>query len=295
MATATRFTVHAGCSRAVQTCSESQDKIATWDYAAAHFQFEKLTSINPCLKAMVQPSRCLPTTELNSILQSIKPRLSLSRPASLVPLVPLTFRNGPHVALTVTLSALTVAITIPSPALASIPLLSPAPQEQQRKALGQLGVNTRRPEQNSNREETESVSKKVERVMALTEEARTASDDGDWSSALRAESEIIARYPDLALAERARIARGLLLYQVGKPQDALLQLEDEEVALRGNAEVHAALAVIFYDLGKPVQAENQWNVASEFDSRYSDVYWVQKERHWPPKLITALENFLNLS
>lgn len=244
---------------------------------------------------MGQPFRCLPITELNSILQSITRRLPLAHPASLVPLVPFIFRNGPRVALSITLTALTVATTVPSPALASIPLSSPAPQEQQRLALGQLGVNTRRPQQNNNREEEEPVSKQVERVMALMEEARTASDDGDFSTALRAHSEIIARYPDLALAERARIARGLLLYQVGKPQEALLQLEDEEVALRGNAEVHAALAVIFYDLGKPVQAENQWNVASEFDSRYSDVYWVQKERHWPPKLIIALENFLNLS
>jgi len=246
----------------------------------------------PPLRVMGQPSRCLPTTDLNSFLQSLRPRLSLARPASLVPLVPFKFRNGPHVALTIALSAL---MAIPSPALASIPLSSPPSGEQQRLALGQLGVNTRRPpEQNINTEE-EPVSKKVERVMALMEEAKTASDDGDFSTALRAHSEIIARYPDLALAERARIARGLLLYQVGKPQEALLQLEDEEVALRGNAEVHAALAVIFYDLGKPVQAENQWNVASEFDSRYSDVYWVQKERHWPPKLIIALENFLNLS
>jgi tetratricopeptide (TPR) repeat protein len=193
------------------------------------------------------------------------------------------------------LSALTVATTLPSPAFASIPLSSPAPQEQQRRALGQLGVNTRRPEQNNNKEDEEPVSQKVERVMALMEEARTAQEDGDFSTALRANSEIIGRYPDLALAERARIARGLLLYQVGKAEEAMLQLEDEEVALRGSAEVHAALAVICYDLGKTEQAEQQWTVASEFDSRYSDVYWVQKERHWPPKLIQALENFLNLS
>jgi tetratricopeptide (TPR) repeat protein len=157
-----------------------------------------------------------------------------------------------------------------------------------------MGVKTRNPVQNNNKEE-EPVSKQIQRVTALMEEARTAAEDGEWGSAIRANSEIIGRYPDLALAERARVARGLLLYQVGKPEEALLQLEDEEVALRGNAEVHAAVAVICYDLGKTSQAEQQWNVATEFDSRYSDVYWVQKEKKWPPKMILALEKFLNLS
>ncbi len=49
---------------------------------------------------------------------------------------------------------------------------------------------------------------------------------------------IIARdYSDLALAERARIKRALMLYETGQVDQALLELEDEEVALRGNAEV----------------------------------------------------------
>ena len=82
---------------------------------------------------------------------------------------------------------------------------------------------------------------------------------------------------------------------MGKVNDALLQLEDEEVALRGSAEVHAALAAIFYDLGKPLQAEQQWTVATEFDKRYIDLDWVQRERHWPPKLLASLQKFLSLS
>lgn len=49
---------------------------------------------------------------------------------------------------------------------------------------------------------------------------------------------IIARdYSDLALAERARVKRALMLYETGQVDQALLELEDEEVALRGNAEV----------------------------------------------------------
>ena len=244
------------------------------------------------MTAMGHPFRCLPPTELNSILTLITLPVNS---VSLVPLAPFTFRNGPNVALACALSALTVATTLPGPALASIPLSSPAPQAQQRRALNQLGVPTRRQNSRDDRKDEEPVSKKIERVTSLMAEASAAAEAGDYETALRCESEIIARYPDLALAERARIARGLLLYQVGRPQDALLELEDEEVALRGSAEVNASLGVIFYDLGKPVQAEQHWAVASEFDKRYSDVNWVRNERHWPPKLIQALEKFLNLS
>lgn len=38
----------------------------------------------------------------------------------------------------------------------------------------------------------------------------------------------------------------LCLSQVGRTSDAILALEDEEVALRGSAEVHAALAALMY-------------------------------------------------
>ena len=40
--------------------------------------------------------------------------------------------------------------------------------------------------------------------------------------------------------------RALVLYQLGSVSDALLALQDEEVALRGNAGVHAALAAVLY-------------------------------------------------
>ena len=187
----------------------------------------------------------------------------------------------------------TLLISSSEPAIASIPLSAPSSIEQQRKALGQLGVATKQPIKQKTDEEP--VSKKVERVMALMAQSSTAAEAGDFATALNCQTEIIQRYPDLALAERARIARALLYFQVGRTSDALLQLEDEEVVLRGSAEVHAALAVIFYSLGKPVQAEQQWTVATEFDSRYSDINFVKTERHWPPKLVESLEKFLTLS
>lgn len=136
---------------------------------------------------------------------------------------------------------------------------------------------------------------KISRVMALMTEAEEASNASDWQRALQCYSDIVNKYPDLALAERARVSRALILYQVGRPDEALLQLEDEEVALRGSAEVSAALAVVAYNLGRIDQAEQQWTVATEFDRRYENPEWVAAQRGWPPLMIQALQKFLALS
>jgi hypothetical protein len=64
---------------------------------------------------------------------------------------------------------------------------------------------------------------------------------------------------EFATTEYARLSRALTLYQLGDVSDAILQLEDLEVALRGYAEVHAALAAILY-VERPArlnQAEQQ--------------------------------------
>lgn len=77
---------------------------------------------------------------------------------------------------------------------------------------------------------------------------------------------------------------------------ALTQLNELELDIRGNPETHAALAAVLY-AERPAQrwrAEQQWDIAVEFDSRYQDTAWVQQNKHWPPKLLSALDNFLSL-
>jgi len=61
-------------------------------------------------------------------------------------------------------------------------------------------------------------------------------------------------------------------------------------------QVHAALAALLYTEKPTVRqlAEQQWELASEFDSRYSNVDWVAQEKRWGPKLLHALERFLSL-
>lgn len=55
--------------------------------------------------------------------------------------------------------------------------------------------------------------------------------------ALSCYDEIVHRFPDLAITEYARIHRAIFLYQTGNASRAILELEDEEVNLRGFAEV----------------------------------------------------------
>lgn len=88
----------------------------------------------------------------------------------------------------------------------------------------------------------------------------------------------------------------LICKQTGNASDAILELEDLEVSLRGLAEVHAALASIVYS-ERPTEisyAEQQFDLASEFDGRYLDVGWVEREKHWPPAMLKALDRFVNL-
>jgi hypothetical protein len=44
-----------------------------------------------------------------------------------------------------------------------------------------------------------------------------------------------------------------------------------------------------------LRAEQQFELAAEFDRRYSDAAFVREQRHWPPRLVAALEQFLQLS
>lgn len=87
-----------------------------------------------------------------------------------------------------------------------------------------------------------------------------------------------------------------MLYQAGNFSEAILELQDLEASLRGFAEVHAALASIIYS-ERPAEiayAEQQFDLASEFDGHYLDIDWVAREKHWPPAMLRALDKFVNL-
>ena len=114
-----------------------------------------------------------------------------------------------------------------------------------------------------------SVREQVAAISALTSKARAAADAGNFSEvhaachacapvagrvqpmsfsrnacacaqALADYTSITRGYPGLALTERARVKRALLLYETGQVQQAIVELDDEEMVLRGNAEVWCA-------------------------------------------------------
>ena len=60
----------------------------------------------------------------------------------------------------------------------------------------------------------ESVRSQIDHVMGLMADGNAAAASGDYASALDSYSAIVQRYPELALAERARVTRAQLLYQV---------------------------------------------------------------------------------
>lgn len=61
--------------------------------------------------------------------------------------------------------------------------------------------------------------------------------------------------------------------------------------------MHAALAALLYAErpGQRLRAEQQFEVATEFDGRYADAEWVKAHKHWPPRMLSALQAFLALS
>lgn len=97
------------------------------------------------------------------------------------------------------------------------------------------------------------------------------------------------------MAELCRVGRAELQFQLGRDAEAVRQLREEELLLRGRPEVHAALAAMLYSQGRSLEAEQQWAIAVEFDGRYQDAGWVAASKHWPPRLLQALQSFLALA
>ncbi len=94
--------------------------------------------------------------------------------------------------------------------------------------------------------DTPSVSQQATELLRLLDTARMLTRQGEYQQALDMYTQGVRQYPDLALSEYARLGRALLLYQQGYASQALLELEDSEVAMKGYAEVHAALAAVLY-------------------------------------------------
>ncbi|PKA66773.1 hypothetical protein AXF42_Ash003429 [Apostasia shenzhenica] len=73
-------------------------------------------------------------------------------------------------------------------------------------------------------------------------------------------------------------------------------MEDVSISLKCYPEIHAALAAALYtDRHAPLLAENQFTIATILDPHYADLSYVREKKHWPPSLISSLQNFITLS
>ena len=127
-------------------------------------------------------------------------------------------------------------------------------------------------------------------------EARSLVARGDYNLAFNQYENVVRNAPSSsAIAEYARLGRAITRYEVGNKGQAVIELEYEVLNNVGIPEAHAALAAACWSSGKTSLAEFQWEVAMEFDSRFSNVRWVSENYHWGPELTGALQKFLSLT
>lgn len=139
-------------------------------------------------------------------------------------------------------------------------------------------------------------SEKVSEAVEWLEKGQLAQARGDFSAALNCFTEVTEKAGDLALAEYARVGHAVTLYEVGDRGQAIIEMEDVSISLKGYPEIHAALAAALYaDKNAPIPAEKQFTIATLLDPRYTDLVWVQETKHWPPSLLKSLQRFISLN
>lgn len=148
---------------------------------------------------------------------------------------------------------------------------------------------------------------------------------GEWEKAIADYNQVLARYPEDAAAFNNRgnakggqgdwqgaiadytraselnsnfvlpqVNRALALYQSGDTDHSIQTLKGLARKYPRFADARAALTAALWDQGQQGEAESNWVGANGLDRRYRDVEWVAQVRRWPPKLVDALERFLNL-
>ncbi|KAL2342915.1 hypothetical protein Fmac_004200 [Flemingia macrophylla] len=148
----------------------------------------------------------------------------------------------------------------------------------------------------SEREASALVSQRVSQAVELLEKGRELQAQGDFDGALQYFSQVIESYKDLAFSEYARVGRALALYEVGDREEAIAEMEDVSISLKGYPEIHAALAAALYeDKHAALLAENQFAIATLLDPHFTDLSYVRDTKHWPPSLVSSLQHFITLS
>eukprot|EP00899_Mesostigma_viride_P024606 jgi/Mesvir1/532/Mv11393-RA.1 len=112
---------------------------------------------------------------------------------------------------------------------------------------------------------------------------------GDWTGAMAGYQRAVFLAPEFSFAQ-ANYA--LAAFQVGQSGEALRIFRQLLRRYPEFPDIRAALAVALFAEGKVGDAEDNWLRVS--DTRYRDRAWVKNTRRWPPRMVQALENFLDL-
>jgi tetratricopeptide (TPR) repeat protein len=128
-------------------------------------------------------------------------------------------------------------------------------------------------------------------AMAYNNLGNAHAGQGNWAKAKEYFQQATQLDPKFAFA-RANYA--LALYQLGEQAEAIRTLKNIARKYRDFPDVRAALTAALWQNGQRGEAESNWIAAIGLDSRYRDLNWVKDNRRWPPVMVAALENFLQL-
>ncbi|KAK9950119.1 hypothetical protein M0R45_005621 [Rubus argutus] len=152
------------------------------------------------------------------------------------------------------------------------------------------------PISDAERDASAAISQRISNALELLEKGRELQARGDFDQALLCFTQVIEKYKEFAFSDYARVGRALTLYEVGNRDEAIAEMEDVSISLKGYPEVHAALAAALYvDKHALLLAENQFTIATLLDPHYTDLSYVKDTKHWPPSLVSSLQHFMTLS
>ena len=84
-------------------------------------------------------------------------------------------------------------------------------------------------------------------------------------------------------------------YQLGNMEESEKELKKLIRRYPTFADARAALTALEWSKGIAGEAESNWIVVMELDSRYSDEEWLKNVRRWPQKPIKDLMRFIALT
>ena len=128
--------------------------------------------------------------------------------------------------------------------------------------------------------------------VALNNRGNAKAGQENWEDALSDYQQAANIAPNFALA---RGNASLVIYQIGDRTEAIRNMRNLVRKYPMYSDMRAALAAALWVEGQQGEAESNWVAAVGLDNRYQDLEWIENIRRWPPKMVEALEKFLNLT